>query len=403
LPIAPVGPPTDAALAPLARFYFLAYAGVGITLPYLPLHLKALGLSGADIGLLLGLGPLAAMLFPPVWGYLADKTRRAGELLSAATCGSALAWAPLLFATQRISIAPWLALQALFSSPVAMLADSLTLERVRGAGGLYSRVRLWGSVGFIATALGFGLLYDGERASPPKVIVAALGMGALSFLASLKVRGPAAARPSPRILEVASLLRDGRVRRLLAATTLHWIAFSPYNILFTVHLKDLGLGPTVAGMGLATGVLAEVAVMGAYRNLAARVSAPRILLVSFAASSVRWLLLGLSSSAVPMVLLQVAHGLSFGAFMVTSVAYLATLVPARLRATGQALYVCTTYGLGGLIGNVVTGHLYDLWPARAIFFAAAAVELLPALLASTLPPSATPREARPEVGFEATP
>lgn len=388
----------SASLRPLARLYFCLYAAVGVALPYLPAHYRALGLSGAEVGSLMALGPLATAILPPLWGYAADKTRRAGALLSLATAGSALAYAPLLGARTAGAIVPWLSLQAIFGSPVAMLADSIALEKVGGAGGRYSRVRLWGSVGFIAAALGFGFLWDGERTAPPVVVAAVVLLWALTFFASLGVRGSSAARPALHLSDAAALLRDRRVRLLLAATSLHWTALSPYNVLFTLHLKDLGLPPSVAGLGQAAGVAAEVAVMLWYPRLAARWDAPRLLQIAFLVSSVRWLLVGLSRSALPLVLVQVLHGLTFGAFMVTAVAYLAAVVPPRLRATGQAIYVCATYGIGGVLGAMGAGRLYDLWPARAIFFAAAALELAPALLAMALPRAApVPAvEVRPE-------
>lgn len=396
-----VSPSARASLRPLARLYFFVYAAVGIALPYLPLHCRALGMSGAEVGWLAGIGPLATLFVPPLWGYAADKARRAGALLSIATGGSALAFVPLLWARTPLAMAPWLSVQALFGSPVAMLADSIALEKVGGAGGRYSRVRLWGSLGFVAAAFGFGLLWDGQRTAPAVVIAAALSLWALSFVASLSVRGSAAPRPALRLSDAASLLRDRRVRVLLAATCLHWVALSPFNLLFTVHLKTLGLSPAVAGLGQAAGVAAEVAVMLGYRRLAARWEAPRLLQMAFLASSARWLLIGLSRTAVPLVALQVLHGLTFGAFMVTAVSYLSAIVPPGLRATGQAIFVCATYGLGGLVGAVGAGHLYDLWPARAIFFAAAALELAPTILVLALPRLSAESHLEPEPGSEA--
>ena len=354
-------------------------------LPYLPQHLRALGLSGSEIGVLAGASPLMAFLAPPLWGFLADRTRRGALLLTLAALGSLTAFSPLLSATTTATIAPWMLLAAFFSTPISMLADSLTLERLRESGGDYARIRLWGSVGFIVATTAFGLLYTGERSSPPPVIVAALLTTAGALVASLFVHGRGEAQAPVALGDALTLLGDRRIRILLAATCLHWLSCSPYHMLFTVHLKDLGLPPSVAGIGFGVGVLAEVVVMMNFPRLAARLAPRKILALAFAASSLRWLLVGLSSSATVLVGLQLLHGLTFGAFLCAAISYLGAVVPPRLRGTGQALYVSVTYGIGGLVGYLLTGKAYDLLGARATFFGGAVLEWLPALLVLSLP------------------
>jgi PPP family 3-phenylpropionic acid transporter len=259
----------------LGLFYACAYLPVGITLPYLPQHFRSLGLTGARVGMLMAAYPLMSLLVPPAFGFVADRTRRGASLLRLATLFAALSTVPLLFATGEAAIAPWLLLAAFCGAPVSMLADSLTLERLGARAREYPRVRLWGSVGFVVAAAGFGFLYTGERTSPPKVIVAALVGSGLAFLASLFLRGQGVREGKLSLSDAAALLRDRRVRLLFAVTCLHWLANSPYNLLFTVFLKDEGLAPSVAGLGMGVGVVAEVSVMFAFPRIARHLTARR--------------------------------------------------------------------------------------------------------------------------------
>ncbi|MGC4122400.1 MAG: MFS transporter [Myxococcales bacterium] len=391
-------------VAPLGLFYACLYASVGITMPFLPQHMKALGLSGTDLGLLMAAYPLMQVLVPPAAGFVADRTRRGALLLSLLTFGHALAFVPLLFATTRAAIAPWLTVAAVCIAPLSMLADSLTLERLGPDSAQYPRVRLWGSLGFVATTLAFGAFWTGERpatASAPPVVLAAIAAATVAFGASLLVRGRGGAG-NVHLSEAPAILRDPRMRRLVAATSLHWLAFAPHNLMFAVYLESLGHSPWITSLGLALGVLAEVSVMALFPRFGRRFAPRHILAVAFAAAAVRWLLVALSRGAVVLVLLNLLHGLAFGAFMVSSVTYVNDLAPTRLRATAQALFVSLTYGVGGFLGYVLVGRLFDLFEPRQVFMAAAVLEVVPFLLSLRLP---DPRKAVERVlGFpEVTP
>ena len=385
-------------LAALGLFYACAYAATGITLPYLPQHLRSLGLSGSQLGLLLASYPLMTMLVPPLFGLLADRTRRGALLLSAICLGGALCFVPLLFAGDAAAVAPWLLGAAFCNAPLSMLADSLTLERLGPRAGRFPRVRLWGSLGYVASATAFSLCYSGEPASPPPVVVAALGALGLTFAASLLVRGQAGAPQLLGARDALSLFKDGRLRLLLAAGCVHWLACTPFHLLFAVFMRQRGLPQAATGLGLGLGVVAEVAVMLAFPRLSRTYSARALLAASFVASALRWTLMGLTVSAVPMVLLQLLHGFTFGAFMVSAVTLLNQLAPGRLRASAQALFASVAYGLGGTVGYLAFGRLFDWLPARTLFFLAAGLEIVPLALVLLLPREA-PRGADGVLGF----
>lgn len=374
-------------LVPLGLFYACLYSSVGVAMPFLPQHMKALGLSGTDIGVLMAAYPLMQALVPPAAGFAADRTRRGALILSLLSFGYVAAFVPLLTAASRGAIAPWLAVAAACIAPLSMLADSLTLERLGPSSAQYPRVRLWGSVGFVVTTLAFGALWSGTRpaaAAASPVVVAVLATGALAFFASLLVRGAGGAG-GVHLSEAPALLRDGRLRTLVAATSLHWLAFAPHNLMFAVYLGGLGHSPWVTSLGLAAGVASEVTVMALFPRFGRRVAPRHVLAVSFGAAALRWALTGLSTSASVLVALNLLHGFAFGAFLICGVTYVNDVAPARLRATAQALFVALTYGVGGCIGYLVVGRLFDVLEPGQVFVAAALLELVPLALSLGLP------------------
>ncbi|MCU0700580.1 MAG: MFS transporter, partial [Myxococcaceae bacterium] len=124
----------------------------------------------------------------------------------------------------------------------------------------------------------------------------------------------------------------------------------------------------------------EVLVFATWPRWSHRVRPRALLLVAFGVSALRWGAMGLTTSPTLLVALAALHGLSFGAFYVASISWVADRAPGSLRATGQSLFVAATFGLGGLVGFTGAGRLYDGVGGQRLFQLAALAELVPALV-----------------------
>src|SRR4051812_47639344 len=142
----------------IALYYLLQYSAIGVTLPFLPQYLKSLGFSGTAVGVLLALSPSLSLIAPPLWGQLVDRTGQSGRVLLLVTFGTAAAFSLLLWVRGYAAVFFAMLLVAGFSSAISSLADAMTLRHVARVGGSFSRVRLWGSLGFAAASLLFGRL-----------------------------------------------------------------------------------------------------------------------------------------------------------------------------------------------------------------------------------------------------
>lgn len=366
-----VADPAVPAAAPVAAFYFLYYAALGVLLPFLPAYLKSLGLSATEVGILLALQPTLALGAPHVWARLADRTGRPGHVLTVICAGIAIFFAPLLFLRQFGALFLSLLVFSVFASSLTTLLDTIALRRVAAVGGSYARLRLFGSVGFVLTSTGFGLWVD---TIDRRVVVVPLVLMVTYFACSFALHGraaPAAASRGPR----GKLLGDRVLFAFLAAASLHWIAGSPFHAMFAVHVASIGLSPAVVGLGAGLGVLSEVAIMWWYPRVSHRLSPLRFVALAYLVSVVRWVGMAVASDAVTIVALSLLHAFSFGAFLVGGVAFVASRVPATQRAEGQALFVSATFGLGGLIGFASAGAGFDLFGGHRLFGVAAIVEL----------------------------
>jgi PPP family 3-phenylpropionic acid transporter len=370
----------------LKLFYVAYFTAVGVSIPFLSPYLRAMGLSGLELGAMMSVAPLLHLGVPLLWGWAADRTRRPDLLLTVACVGAALFLAPLVYVRSVGALLLVYALHQLFAVAILGLTDSLAVDRARRLGEEYGRTRVFGSLSFIAACLGMGPLLEarGRGDGDPLVPVAITALLGVSALVSIGVRGmPGRERPHAQDLRL--LLRDRRFLFLLLVAPMHWAATAPYHGFFGVLLRDRGLRPFVTSLGYGVSAMGEVAALVYFRGLRGRFSLPTLLASSMAASAVRWTLVALGAPPVLLVATQLLHALTFGVYWGSAVGWLSECVPARLRATGQTLYTAVTFGVGNLVGMLGTGALYDATGgAEAAFAAAAALELLPLALVLTV-------------------
>jgi PPP family 3-phenylpropionic acid transporter len=381
--------PTSPA-ARLRALYFLYYGMVGTYLPFFAVYLHGLGFSGQQIGVIqmlpsFPLAPAVAI----AWASFADHRATPERALRLATAWVALAVLLLPFARAPWQVGAVVILMTLGDRAVVPLADSVTIELCRERPGVsYARIRLFGSLGFIALTVAVGRLLTVRGARPADVVVP-LTVVACVWGYALAARGlPVTPRHGgrPTAREMAALLSDGRLWRLLGPAALHWAACAPYHVFFGVLVRDLRLPDDVTSAGMALGVVAEILVLLAFPRLERRLPPRALLAAAFAGSALRWALLSRATHPFAVAGLQALHGLTFGLFWGTAMRALADLVPARLRATGQAVFTGIVFGGANAVGYALSGVGYDrLGGAAPLFAWAAGVELLALAVLAAVP------------------
>jgi PPP family 3-phenylpropionic acid transporter len=247
-----------------------------------------------------------------------------------------------------------MAVIAFFWSAALPLVETLTFDHLREERGRYSGIRLWGSIGFIVAVLGTGAVLD----VLPLNGLLWVCWGILAGILALAVVVPdVTAMPHPRdSLPVADILRQPRVRALLAACFAMSAAHGALYVFYSIHLANHGYSKSEVGGLWSLGVLAEIVVFMLMSRLSRRYSLRVLLLASFAAAILRFLLIGWGvESAAVMVLAQLLHGLTFGAYHASAIAAINLWFPGRAQGRGQALYSSISFGAGGLLGGLISG------------------------------------------------
>lgn len=346
-----------------ARAFYLCYfAATASVLPYLVLFYEALGFSGAQIGVLSGIFPLALSLGIFFWSALSDLFRRPQLLLFALHLGALLG---LLALSLNASYTALLLAVGLFSfcfGAVVPIVDSAVLHGLGARKDRYGSLRVWGVVGYGAAAPLVGRLAE-DRGLQSAFWVAAVFL-ALCLVAVLRLNF-ARDRLGSRIGLATFAGKPWLI--FLGLAFVGGLGLAVCSTYVYLYLSSLGASRTVVGLSLTAATLSELPVTLLFGALLRRVAPPTLLLGALALLGLR-LLLYPGVESVPWVLgVQLLHGATFSVILIAGVTYADQLAPPRLKATAQGLFSATTTGLGGAAGGLGGGLLYGAVGVPALF------------------------------------
>ena len=360
----------------LSQFYFFYFASLGLLVPFWSLYLDSLDFSSAEIGQLVATLALSKIVAPYLWGWVADHSGYHIRIVQLTSLLAALFFLPLLWVQSYWLIMLFMLLFSFFWNAALPQFEAVTLQQLGSDTARYSRIRLWGSLGFIATVSLLGILFEIVPIGwLPSVLLAVF---VLIWLSSLPVRER---RQKPTAAQhIGTALGTRGVIALLVVCFLMQASHGPYYTFYSLFMEGLGYSRSSIGLFWSLGVLAEIVLfLFMYRLLQVR-GASFWLSLALVLTALRWILMGLYSDVLWMVLLtQCLHAASFGLYHAAAI-HLIHEFFARHRGRGQALYSSVSFGLGGVVGSLYAGSLWDQIPPATTFFIAAAIAAAGALV-----------------------
>ncbi len=363
----------------LSGFYFFYFALLGGLYPYWPLYLRGLGFAPEQIGALLAIPLITKVVAPNLWSWLGDWS---GRRLGILRLGALLAFLCFLGIFAGDSL-PWLVLvlagYSFFWNAVLPQHEVITLGFLGTQPERYSRIRLWGSIGFIAAVVGVGFCFEtwGIGWFP----VAGSLLLATILASSLTIPRPVAVARERHWQPLHVAARQPAVLAFLAAGLLLQVAHGAYYSFISIHLEALGYSRSAIGVLWSVGVVAEVLVFVVMHRVLLRFGVRTVLLASLLLAALRWWLIGNWSQSVwLLVAAQSLHAFSFGTFHAAGVETIRRLFGPGAQGGGQALYGAVSFGLGGAIGSWLAGRFWHLG-ATLVFDVAALACVVAALIA----------------------
>jgi MFS transporter, PPP family, 3-phenylpropionic acid transporter len=362
----------------LSNFYLWYFAFVGAYGPFFALYLKYRGFEPFEIAMLMAVGPVARIFVPNLWAWLADRYHARATIQRGLALSTPFVFVGVLF---RPGFAGLLVLMIIWSvlwSGLLPLAEAGTMSVLRARMGIYGRIRLWGSVGFIVVVVAGGYLFDLVGIDTLEVVILVL-----LTLTAASVFALPRGRPEPVGSTSGSLgsvfLKPG-VAGLIAGFFLMQVAHAPYNTFYSIYLVDAGYSTTTVGWLWALGVIAEIVLFLWLPQVMRRWRLGQILVACFCFAIARFLMIGWGvNSLAVLAVAQLMHAMTFGAFHAAGVAATHRVFRGDLQSRGQALYSSLGYGAGGAIGTIAAGYAWQ-GLGGAMTFSLSAVAAMIALL-----------------------
>ncbi|RAJ93664.1 MFS transporter [Aliidiomarina maris] len=355
--------------------YFGYFSVLAVIVPYLAVYLDAIGFNSRQIGELIAIITACRVFGPPLWATLADKTGRCLPFIRLGAVAAGLLFVALTWSNEYWWVALTLGLLSLFWSAILPQLEVLSLSTLGQQAQLYSRIRVGGSLGFIAISLVIGELLAATGAQRLPIY------GAL-LVTLLLVTTLGLFEPAKRAVHTTNPAHLGSIwqrivqRRFLTfliSTTLLQASFAPFYAFFALYLQYLGYAPYAVGLLIALGVVVEVGMFLVAGKYVARYGVRNILLLCMLATAVRWSLMGQFADIFWWLLLaQGLHAFSFALHHSAAIQFIHQHFPSAEQSRGQALYVGFGFGAGGALGAYLAGMVWQQHAGASLGFMGAA-------------------------------
>jgi len=359
----------------LSRFYFFYYFFVGSFVPYWGIYLQSENFLPSSIGILLSLFQISRIVAPNFWGWLADHTGYRVKWIKLTSFLGLIGFIGVFWAKGFFWIFLVMSALSLFTSSTLPLAESLTLAHLATTDGHYSRIRLWGSIGFIVASLFLGYLIDFQGINI--LLWVLLIAQAIIFFLSNTIPETQDIQHKTNDLSIWKIIKTPSVIALLIGCTLMVSAHGVLYNFYSIYLKDHGYSSGTIGWLWAVGVICEILIFMAMPKILQRYSLKAILLMSLFLGVIRFILIGVSPDHLYLLFIaQMFHAATFGSFHAASIEVIAYYFKGRNQTRGQAIYNSVAYGIGGTIGGLGGGYLIQYLGGQLGFMIAAISPLI---------------------------
>ena len=344
----------------IAIFYFFYFAIIAIYVIFMPKVLSMVGYTPSEIGIIFAAAPLVRFAIPFLFlkGLKLDRGAFNGALILLLFSTLALfltleSFWPLLFTNIAIGIG---------LSLILPYVEVIALSTIGKES--YGRVRLFGSIGFILVALVLVRFSDTPATAISFFLAVVTSTIIFGYIIAHKEH-----RDSPKTQSI-----EGQHLDLLG----HWplwlglmlmqVSFGPFYNFFTIYETEHGISLDTTVYLWSFGVIAEI-VLFYFQGPLLRRNLLTLLEFAVSLTVLRWLLTYLFPENLPALFFaQSLHAFSFALFHTAAISYLYEIYSERKLA--QQFFFGVSYGLGGFVGAISAGYIYEFWPSLLFLYAA---------------------------------
>jgi len=350
-------------------FYVALYAQIAVGITFMPLWLKAQGLSEATIGMLMAAAAIIAVVVNPLIGTFADRTRLNKAILVALIIGATGATLALGAISGALLVAMVFLMYRALISPLVPLAESILIANLTAYRLDFGQVRAWGSASVVATTLLCGFLIDwfDTRMILWLLLVILLAQVVTSNGLPARARGTQPAITTAAILRA---LRNQSFLLLLGSAAISQACHAVFYAFSTFRWLEAGHSTSAIGMFWSLGVGVEIVAFVLGKRITARLTPGKIILIACIAGILRWGIFGLSAELAPTLVVQLLQGATLGLAQVGVASYMRQNIAPEFLSSATGVYYASA-GLIAALAILVGAQLYPISSSYVFLFTAA--------------------------------
>jgi PPP family 3-phenylpropionic acid transporter len=353
---------TGVRLAGFGAAYMFA---AGAFMSYWPVWLHERGITDAQIGTLYMTRQVVGIVAMLGIGFLAHRVGRLRGILLVLAAGAAALMGAYQLSYSFLALLLVGLVWGWIWSPVLALYDGVLVNEAKARDFTYGRLRMWGSVAFIAGTLICGVAVD--RFGPPAVLY-------VSWVGVLLLVPFALLLPASSRARSARSYAPFRVRELLASRpfVLFLIAAglcqASHAVLYsfgTLTWRAAGIDDVTISLLWGESVAVEILMMMASGWVMQRIGITGLIGLGLACGIVRWTGMAFTTELPALVILQALHAATFAACHLGAMAFIQRTLPPSGTALGQSLYYALGTGTAQAVIYQFAGVLYSEYGQRA--------------------------------------
>lgn len=343
---------------------------------------KSLASEGFQIGAAYGTQALGAIIAPFIIGLIADRFFAAQRILGFLHIAGAVLLYLAATADSFGAFYPFILIYMLLYMPTLALVNSVAFRQMRDPSKEFGKIRLWGTVGWIAAGfiIGYGTNWEKEGLLRNTFYMASFVSAFLGFFSFLLPDTPPknneGTKPSIKDMlgfEALGLLKDKNFLVFFIASMLICIPLAFYYQNANLFLNEGGM-PNAAG-NMSFGQVSEVLFMLLLPVFLSRYGLKVTLIVGMLAWAIRYMFFAygspdpwfsfefrrISIDLSPWMVGILLHGICYDFFFVSGQIYTDHKAGEKIKNAAQGLITLATYGIGMMIGFALAGKIFNMY------------------------------------------
>lgn len=349
-------------------FYVALYAQIAIGITFMPLWLKAQGLSEATVGMCMAAAAIIAVVINPLVGTFADRTRLNKAILVTLVIGATVATLSLSAVKGAFLIATVFLVYRALISPLVPLAESILIANLSAYRLDFGQVRAWGSASVVATTLLCGFLVDWFDTRVILYLLIVILLAKIVTSNGLPARARSA-QPAITTTAILRALRNQSFLLLLGSAAISQACHRVFYAFSTFRWLEAGHSTSAIGIFWSLGVSVEIVAFVLGRRITARLSPGKIILIACIAGILRWGIFGLSADLGPTLVVQFLQGATLGLAQVGVAHYMRQNIAPEFLSSATGIYYASA-GLFTALAILVSAQLYPLGSGFVFLFTA---------------------------------